>query len=252
MGLQLKLSKVSLSTDGTTLIVQDTTGDYDVSTNPGGYGSPNPVRPTSLVQLRWKLYRDCSWKLISGGYTQSDIESGFAITAINTGLSIVLNLLPDGVEQILYLGGYNMTGSVTTVPGESTINIVDLDVSTLVPGMYISFQATPTVLYKVISIISGVITLDTPYGGTNTTETCIQWYVGELDVLIQTLGQNRINDRLIRFIAKSITDIELDELTKLTMDELAASARMDAGDIAGANDLALSVQDRCLKQPRTW
>jgi len=252
MGLQLKLSKVSLSSDGTTLVVQDTTGDYDSVNNPGGYGTPNPDRATTLVQLRWKLYRDCVWKLISGGYSQSDIESGFAITAINIGLSTVLNLLPDGVEEIQFLSGYTLSGSVTTIPGEAYITVIDLDISTLLPGMYISFQSDPGTVYLVKTITEGTITLDTPYGGLNTTETCIQWYQTILDVLIQTLGQNRINDRLTRYTANSITDTELDNLTKLTMDELAASARFDAGDIAGANDLALSVQDRCLKQPRVW
>jgi len=252
MGLQLKLSKVSLSADGTTLIVQDTTGNYNSTTNPGGYGTPNPVRATTLVQLRWKLYRDCNWLLISRSYQQSDIEAGYAITTINTGLSTVLNLLPDGVEEIQFLSGYAMSGTVTTIPGESTVTVVDLDISTLQPGMYISFQSQPTVLYLVKSISGGIITLDTPYGGSNTTEHCNQWYQVVLDVLIQTMGQNRIDDRLTRYTVDSITDTELENLVELTMDELAATARFNAGDIAGANDLALSVQSRCFKQSRIW
>lgn len=128
-----------------------------------------------------------------------------------------------------------------------------MDVSTLAVGMYLSFQSdSNNFLYQVLSISGSIITLDTPYGGTNTTDSCSQWYTTILDVLVQTFGQNQINDRLTRFTADGIPDNELTNLTKLTMDELSAGARFDAGDIAGANDLALSVQVRCLKQPYNW
>lgn len=39
--LTLKTPKVTQSSDLTTLIITDTTGEYNVSTNPGGWGTPN-------------------------------------------------------------------------------------------------------------------------------------------------------------------------------------------------------------------
>jgi hypothetical protein len=249
--LQLKLSKVSLSSDGTILTVQDSTGDYNVSTNPGGYGTPNPARPSNVL-LRWKMYRDCNWQLISGTYTQSDVESGLAITTVMAGLSSAPGIFPDGVNEIQYLAGYALSGSVNTIYGEDTVEINGLDITTLLPGMYLSFDSDPNTLYKVLSVGGGIITLDTPYGGQNNTETCSEWYSTILDVLLQVLGQNRIDDRLARIPASQIWDEQLNQLCLMTMDELAASAKMDAGDIAGANDLAIAVYNQCLKQPINW
>lgn len=51
MALILAISKTSISTDGTTLVVTDTTGNYDVTTNPGGYGSPNETRANLYLKL---------------------------------------------------------------------------------------------------------------------------------------------------------------------------------------------------------
>lgn len=249
--LQLKLSKVSLSSDGTVLTVQDTTGNYNAVTNPGGYGTPNPVRSANIL-LRWKMYSDCGWISISGSYLQSDIEAGYAITTVAAGLSAQPGLFPDGVNEIQYLSGYALSGSVTTVYGENTVQSSGLDMSTLQIGMYLSFNTNPKAVYQVLAISGGTITLDTPYGGTNTSETCLEWYTTTLDVLVQTLGQNRINDRLCRVPASQIWDYWLDQLCLMTMNELAASAKMDAGDIAGANALAIAVANQCLKQPMNW
>jgi len=43
MALQ-QVFTISESQDGETIYIDDDTGDYDVSTNPGGYGTPNPAR----------------------------------------------------------------------------------------------------------------------------------------------------------------------------------------------------------------
>lgn len=53
MALIRKSTLQSVSTDGKNIIVKETTGAYNVSTNPGGYGSPNPTTGFfSLVVLK--------------------------------------------------------------------------------------------------------------------------------------------------------------------------------------------------------
>lgn len=44
MALELKIRKQSISNDCLTLIIDDQTGDYDVTSNPTGFGAPNPAR----------------------------------------------------------------------------------------------------------------------------------------------------------------------------------------------------------------
>lgn len=51
MALELKSAKVLIGSDCVTIEVQDSTGDYDVTTNPTGYGTPNPARNTFGVKL---------------------------------------------------------------------------------------------------------------------------------------------------------------------------------------------------------
>lgn len=43
MGLARKITLQSVSTDGRSITIQDTTGAYNSSTNVGGYGTPNPA-----------------------------------------------------------------------------------------------------------------------------------------------------------------------------------------------------------------
>lgn len=252
MALQLKLNKVSLSSDGTTLIVQDVTGNYNVSTNPGGYGTPNPDIP-NLVLLRWKMYLDTVWKYVTGSYTQSDLAAGFALTTINILLTSILNLLPDGVEQVEYLAGYPVDGDIVTIPGGATVDITGLDTSLFPIGTLISFTYAPNKIYTVIGITGNIITLDTPYGGTEVLDNITIWVVSNtLNVLVQTFAKNNIANELCKYDANDITDYKLTELTKATMDNLAAGAKFDAGDIAGANAIALCAQSKYFNKPGRW
>lgn len=52
MSLVLQITLQSISTDGTTLVFVDTTGNYDAVNNPGGYGTPNAARNTLALFLQ--------------------------------------------------------------------------------------------------------------------------------------------------------------------------------------------------------
>lgn len=51
MALQLKIKKDGITTTGF-LVIKDVTGDYDATTNPGGYGTPNPDRDEVALVVR--------------------------------------------------------------------------------------------------------------------------------------------------------------------------------------------------------
>lgn len=52
MALILRLSYDSITADGTQITISDATGNYNASTNPGGYGTPNPDRSDIALFLR--------------------------------------------------------------------------------------------------------------------------------------------------------------------------------------------------------
>lgn len=244
--LQLKLSKVSLSVDGSQLVVQDTTGNYNASTNPGGYGTPN-LGPASLVQLRWKMWNDCLWRLISGTYSVADIQAGYTIDTINIGLSTDSRLLPDGVEQVQLLEGYPVaTKTLTTVSGSNEVDLNTFDIDDFTGFEYLSFQSIPNEIFKIINIEGTTIILDHPYTGSNSTELINQWYGAELPVLVQTFGNNRINKDLTGVTACCMEGKTLNNLMSRTMDSYAAVARFEAQDYLGANTLATAVANSTL------
>ncbi len=51
MALQLALTKTSISSDCNTMVVTDSTGNYNITTNPGGYGAPNETRANLYLKL---------------------------------------------------------------------------------------------------------------------------------------------------------------------------------------------------------
>jgi hypothetical protein len=57
MALQLKLKRGAVSADLNYLYLEDDTGNYDVTLNPGGYGAPNPLRNTLALFVYGYKYR---------------------------------------------------------------------------------------------------------------------------------------------------------------------------------------------------
>ena len=49
MALILQVAKDSITSDCKTLAYSDHTGNYNVSTNPGGYGAPNETRANLYI-----------------------------------------------------------------------------------------------------------------------------------------------------------------------------------------------------------
>lgn len=52
MALELQISKGALNDTAGTLVIEDSTGNYNASTNPTGYGTPNPDRADLALFLR--------------------------------------------------------------------------------------------------------------------------------------------------------------------------------------------------------
>lgn len=90
MSLVLVISKDSISSDGTTMTIVDSTGDYNVTTNPGGYGTPNPDRADIAIILRAFAKR----------ISEDDIELDIASYDPENATEWEITLNKDGWQQI--------------------------------------------------------------------------------------------------------------------------------------------------------
>lgn len=100
MTLVRKSTLQSVSTDGKNIIVKETTGAYDASTNPGGFGTPNPDTTFFQLIILKLLYIDGSITYLATA-SASDFLGG-SNYSINSGLlpSPADYPFKDGVLQV--------------------------------------------------------------------------------------------------------------------------------------------------------
>lgn len=236
--LQLKLSKVSFSADGTQLVVQDTTGAYDAVTNPTGYGAPNRAISANLI-LRWKLYNSKNWVTLPGW-----TGAAYTITTVNLGLSpsSVPQLLPDGVEFIQYLGLYSKGSNFTVEAGSSRVGFTGLDFTGI---DYVAMGSDLTTVYKIISRGSNYLILDSCYEGSNSVEVAYDAQNADLQVLVQTYTNMQLDDQVASTSAEQLYGKQLDEVFSKLMRLFIAQARFEKTDYYGADLIMQNLFSAC-------
>lgn len=86
MALELSLSVSSEANDGTSITIADVTGDYNASTNEGGYGTPNPTRASlRLYMLPLKKAEDGTPTILDVDNTDADTITSWEIEIENDG-----------------------------------------------------------------------------------------------------------------------------------------------------------------------
>lgn len=236
--LQLKLSQVSFSSDGTQLVVQDTTGAYNADTNPTGYGTPNRAISGNLI-LRWKLYNSNTWVTLPGW-----TGAPYTITTVNLGLSAssVPQLLPDGVEFVQYLGLYDKSATGTVTTGSNRVGFTGLDFTGI---NYIALGSDLTKIYKIISRGSNYLILDSCYEGLNSTEELWDAQNGDLQVLVQTYTNMQLDDQVAGTSAEQLYGKQLDEVFYKMMRLFIAQARFEKTDYYGADLIMQNLFTQC-------
>lgn len=85
MALELELTKDSISSNCLTLTVSDTTGDYNATTNPTGYGAPNETRANLYLKFFVTLRKSTGRESITvSGYNENTVTS-WAVTIAEDG-----------------------------------------------------------------------------------------------------------------------------------------------------------------------
>lgn len=113
MGLVLQLVKTSISADCNTLVISDSTGVYNVSINPGGYGAPNPARNTLYMILF------CNLRDSSGNRTPVTIPS----YNYNTVTSWTITLSQDGWYELYAFSTIVWAGGTTYAQGNIVFDV---------------------------------------------------------------------------------------------------------------------------------
>ena len=143
------LNLASYSKDGKSMVIQDTTGTYAASTNPGGYGSPNAEEP-SVIAMSIKYWEDTA---VTGSFVTDSVES--VANILSTGLTLTADMF----------GG---TADTQFSPGVHTLKYYPLETKTLV------VQATNG--SKTVSVVSGA---DIPSG----------WNAGYIGIVFEKAGE---------------------------------------------------------------
>lgn len=123
MSLQLAVQYTSITSDCGTVVITDTTGNYNASTNPTGYGAPNDARSILYLQLLVNLRKSTGREVITvPSYNQ------------NTASSWTITITEDGWYEV-YLFGCQAWGAGFTYG----LNAIAFDVAT--NKFYQSIQA---------------------------------------------------------------------------------------------------------------
>lgn len=240
--LQLKLSQVSFSADGTQLVVVDTTGAYNSVTNPTGYGTPNRAISANII-LRWKLYNSKTWVTLAGW-----TGANYTITTVALGLSQVINqLLPDGVEFVQYLGLYTKSANFTVTAGSNRVGFTGLDFTNI---DYVAMGSDLTTIYKIVSRGSNYLILDSCYEGSNSTEVAYDAQNADLEVLVQTYTNMQMDDLVASTSAEQLYGNRLNDVFNRLMRVFIAQARFNKTDYYGADLIMQNLFKECLVKGR--
>lgn len=107
MSLIPVIVKTAISADCSTLTVTDNTGNYNVSTNPGGYGSPNEARANLYIKLIVTIKKTVGDELITVPAYNENTVTSWSITLTEDGYYEVYSFLCKAWNALVtYAAGY--------------------------------------------------------------------------------------------------------------------------------------------------
>ncbi len=254
------LSLIAKDKEAGSVTLRDTTGAYNVSTNPGGYGSPNPTSPPARVGFTFRYWDEddpYSNQVIadSGIITALLGTDGYTFTGTMLGLSD--GLLLSAVHHIKYYV-FEAQGGVTAalVNGSKKITLTGLDPTSI------------NAAYKAIIILTGVDVIKTTVLLLDRSEiwTSTELYVntawsldtvsgyhiqlateGDLKVFYDSLATQCIVDSTVRYARRTVDcdrDV-VDGIIDLLAMKVAAQSKFGCDDFDGANAMLEMIDEQC-------
>jgi hypothetical protein len=252
-----KLTHLSTTPKGDSITVADTTGAYNATTNPGGYGVPNSTSPPLAVGIRPRYWS----KTIPDGQFVSNNAPLITALLSSTGKSFKpvdfgssAEIFAPGVHHWLYYPLYSQTTVVTLTAGNTLVTVtggtapdtwdvaykgIVFNNGTLSPKVYLIDRTKPvtalnfhvTEAWEGITSIGAAVLLGTE---------------ADLKILVQEPAKACVVDRISALFDSCTCNAgEEYELMQDTMQLRAAIADFACADYNGAHNKTAAVYNQC-------
>lgn len=244
------LNILNTANDGSTITLVDATGNYNVTTNPGGFGAPNPLKASisgiilGLVSLNdvtvsspHRLTTPEQTNLLSTGQI-----FGFAsFPGINT------TRYADGVYQIKYDVLFGGTGQVGHTPSSLAFTLTNADTLLATAVGFVLTSDTSKIYYidktQTLTNTGGFVTEALP--GTTASENYEIVYEGNLTILIDVQGDQCLTQDLGIWAMDDCKTPNFRDVEKRFFQRVALKAKFADAYLYDAHALALSLAQWC-------
>lgn len=255
MSLTLKSTITVADKDASALIIKDTTGTYNVSTNPGGYGVSNSfITPTQMF-LKYKTWTDTAWvQVLLTGDQLTDILSSDGLEATPVDLGSTGDVFPDGIDQVELFPLNDTAINGTFTNGSKIVNLstTSWDPSTYA-GLVLYVAGIDGATYTKILEIDATgtnntaqLTLKEAYDGT--TQTLSLWFGPYKDVKVLV---NKAAEKCIATTLGSMSPIDCScsndasKVNKMIQWRFTADVLFNCDDFTGAHNTLVQLNRLC-------
>lgn len=238
MALITKFVKVAQAQDNKSVTFDDTTGAYDVSTNPGGYGTPNPAYTDILravLQITNLKTDAISYYLLTQAEAQAlanpATENPLTLDSYYIGQTAVdedLVAINDGTFQIKYVP--ILAEAITIGATNGSVVVTGTSLTTIFANYsVIYFDGKLYEIDKVNGFTSTSMRLKTAFSGTTGSFSAQTGAMALLKFGLNGVG----NTTLIKAIGQITCCSDTDQLMDILLFKFGTDAKEQCGDIEG-------------------
>lgn len=253
------IKKIAIEKGAASITLADTTGVYDVNTNPGGYGTPNMPSPPHAVGITWRFWGETlpysNW-VTDDGSTINELVSVNGHKFLPANLGLTITVFNDGVHHIKYYPFLLFTGSYAFVQGSSTVSVIGFNPTTL-DSKYVAalvLDGSGVVKSNVVLLksrdqwTSTTFIIDAKWPAASVTGYQIMFATeADLKLLITSATDKCLSAKVGKVSEMKSCDTRVvDKLVNLTMWKISADVKMQCTDYTGAHELITKAYKECV------
>jgi len=246
MALLPVLSLVSISDDASSIVVKDTTGAYS-STNPGGYGAPNPeTADIAAVILQGGYFADLTaYHSYAPDLFYNLFTDGLAVGASNLGFS---SIFADGVYDIKYDVVFTSLGSLTITPGGTHFTLSGASTIFATAAGFVLPDNDPTIVYyidrtRTLNGSGGYVTA--AFSDTTASQAYQVTYESNLKLLIPKAGDKCLAKDIAAWADTGCPDGDFKRIWERRRQKIARDVKFSQGMYYDSHNLAVKLASYC-------